>query len=228
MGHKPGKRAAWAILGTAALMVNSAGCSAQQSVKVRPAGSTPITEYAVAPGTRFLVRLDDELSTKHWSENKRFKVHTLEPLEAGSGMYLPAGAEIRGHVSRIEPAGITGHARMWLTFDEIRIREGKLPIVADVVGVPGDHSIQTRASQEGAIEARQNRGREQAEAAAAGAAIGAVKGVKDRNGREAAAGATAGAIAALLISSGIGHELDLPKGSKLELELGRALYLVKE
>jgi len=41
-------------------------------------------------------------------------------------------------------------------------------------------------------------------------------------------GAAAGALAAYLLESGRGHELDLPKGAKLELELGRALYLLKE
>jgi len=38
----------------------------------------------------------------------------------------------------------------------------------------------------------------------------------------------AGAIAAYLMESGRGHELNLLKGAKLELELERALYLVKE
>ena len=37
-----------------------------------------------------------------------------------------------------------------------------------------------------------------------------------------------GAIAAYLMESGRGHEIDLPKGAKLELELERALYLLKE
>ena len=63
---------------------------------------------------------------------------------------------------------------------------------------------------------------------AAGAAIGAVKGVKDKDKKEAAEGAALGAITAYLMESGRGHELNLPKGAKLELELERALYLVKD
>src|SRR2546427_9868571 len=70
----------------------------------------PIETYAVAPGTKFLVRLDEELGTKGTQANARFKVKTLEPLEAGSGIYLPAGAEIRGHISPVEPAGGAGRA----------------------------------------------------------------------------------------------------------------------
>jgi hypothetical protein len=187
-----------------------------------------LEDFAVAPGTKFLVRLEDELSSKETRENQRFKVRTLEPLEAGSGNYLPPGAEISGHVSRVEPAGITGRAKIWLTFDEIHTKFGKLPIVAEVARVPGDHSVKSGAAQEGLIEARTSTQQDAAQAAAAGAAIGAVKGVKDKNKKEIAEGAAAGAIAAYLMESGRGHELDLPKGAKLELELERALYLAKE
>lgn len=187
-----------------------------------------LEEFAVVPGTKFLVQLEDELGTKETRENQRFKVRTLEPLEAGSGNYLPPGAEISGHVSRVEPAGITGRAKIWLTFDEIRTKFGKLPIVAEVTSVPGDHSVRSGAAQEGLIEARTSTQQDAAQAAAAGAAMGAVKGVKEKNKKEIAEGAAAGAIAAYLMESGRGHELDLPKGAKLELELERALYLVKE
>ena len=188
----------------------------------------PAETYAVAPGTKFLVRLEDELGTKGSQENTTFKVKTLEPLEAGSGIYLPAGAEICGHVSRVESAGIAGRAKLWLTFDEIRTKFGRLPIVAEVVSVPGDHSAKSTTNQEGLIEGRTSTQQAAAEAAAAGAAIGAVKGVKDKDKKEAAEGAALGALTAYLMESGRGHELNLPKGAKLELELERALYLLKE
>jgi hypothetical protein len=188
----------------------------------------PIETYAVAPGTKFLVRLNEELGTKSTQQNAKFRVKTLEPLEAGSGIYLPAGAEIRGHVSHVEPAGVAGRAKLWLTFDEIHTKFGDLPIVAEVVDVPGDHSVKSGSAQEGLIEGRSSNQHDAAEAAAAGAAIGAVKGVKDKDKKEAAEGAALGALTAYLMESGRGHELNLPKGTKLELELERALYLVKE
>jgi hypothetical protein len=188
----------------------------------------PIETYAVAPGTKFLVRLEDELGTKGTQENAKFKVKTLEPLEAGSGIYLPSGAEIHGHISHVEPAGVAGRAKLWLTFDEIHTKFGSLPIVAEVVSVPGDHSVKPGGTQEGLIEGRSSNQHDAAESAAAGAAIGAVKGVKDKNKKEAAEGAALGALTAYLMESGRGHELNLPKGAKLELELERALYLVKE
>ena len=184
--------------------------------------------YAVVPGTRFLVKLEDELNTETSRRNNRFKVRTLEPLEAGSGIYLPAGAEIIGHISRVESAGIAGRAKIWLTFDDIRTNFGALPIVAEVIAVPGDHSVKAGAAlQEGLIEGRMSTQQAAGEAAAAGAAMGAVKGVKDHDKREVAEGAMAAAIAAYLVESGRGHEVDLPRGAKLEVELERALYLVR-
>ena len=188
----------------------------------------PLETYGVAPGTKFLVSLEDNLGTKGTAERAKFKVKTLEPLEAGSGIYLPSGAEIEGHVSHVESAGTTGRARIWLTFDEIHTRFGRLPIVAEVVSVPGEHSVKNKPGQEGLIEGRSSTQEDAAQAAAAGAALGAVKGVKDKDKKEAAEGAALGAITAYLVESGRGRELDLQKGVKLELELERALYLVKE
>jgi hypothetical protein len=189
----------------------------------------PAETYAVAPGTKFLVVLEQDLTSKDTQENTKFIVRTVEPLEAGSGIYLPPGAEVHGHVSRIESAGQAGRAKIWLTFDDIYTKFGKLPIVAEVVSVPGDHSVKSSArNQEGLIEGRSSSQQDAAQAAAAGAASGAVKGVKDKDKKEAAEGAALGALTAYLMESGRGHELNLPKGAKLELELGRALYLLKE
>jgi hypothetical protein len=189
----------------------------------------PLEAYAVAPGTKFLVVLEQDLTSRDTVENTKFVVRTAEPLEAGRGIYLPPGAEIRGHVSRIESAGTTGRAKIWLTFDDIYTKFGKLPIVAEVVSVPGDHSVKPAGpNQEGLIEGRSSSQQDAAQAAAMGAAGGATKGVKDKDKKEAAAGAALSALTAYLEESGRGHELNLPKGAKLELELERALYLLKE
>jgi hypothetical protein len=188
----------------------------------------PLEAYAVAPRTRFLVKLEEDMTTRAARQNQAFRVRTLEPLEAGQGIYLPAGALITGHISRVEPAGLTGRAKICLTFDLIHTKFGRLPIVADVVAVPGDHSIKPGATQEGVIEGRGGTQKDATQAAVAGAALGAMKGVMDKNTKESAQGAALGALEAYLMEAGRGQELDLPKGAKLELELGRSLYLVKE
>lgn len=184
--------------------------------------------FAVAPGTRFLVGLEQEMSTKAIRQNQVFAVRTLEPLEAGQGFYLPAGAVIEGHVSRVEPAGKAGRAKLCLTFDQIRTRFGALPIVALVASLPGDYSTKDGPLVQGMIEGRGSTQKDAAQAALAGAAMGAKKGVEEKNKKEAAEGAAMGALEAYLMEAGRGEELDLPKGTKLELELERALYLVRE
>ena len=211
----------WALLGAAPLPSSAQG---QQGGSQAPATVTS----TVPNGTRFLIRLEDELSTRKHKVNKKFKAKTLEPLQTADGTMLPPGAEIRGHISRLEPAGLTGRARMWLTFDEIKTPAGKMPLVADVVNVPGDHSVRPGESKEGEIEARTSKGRREIEAAAAGAAIGAVAGTAAKGGKGAGIGAAIGAATGFLISSGMGLELDLPKGTKLELELSRPLYVARK
>ena len=188
----------------------------------------PAETYAVAPGTKFLVRLEDDLSSATCKENARFRVTTLEPLDAGSGIYLPAGAEIEGRVTRVESAGMAGRAKLWLTFDYLHTRFGRLPVVAEVFSIPGDHSAKSSVTKEGLIEGRSSTQRDAEEAAAAAAALGAVKGVKDKDKKEAAEGAAMAAFAAYLAESGRGHELTFPRGAKFELELERSLYLLKD
>jgi len=188
----------------------------------------PLEAYAVVPGTRVLVRLEDTLDTGMTRQSTRFRVRTLEPLEAGSGIYLPSGAQITGHVSRVDPAGVAGRAKIWLVFDEIRAKFGWLPIVADVVGVPGDHSIKMTPEKEGMLESKTSTQQAAGAAAAEGAGKGVIRGIKDKNAKEAAEYAAVAALEAYLVESGRGHEMNLPKGAKLELELERALYLVKD
>lgn len=185
----------------------------------------PALASTVPDGTRFLIRLEDTLSTKKHRAGKKFKARTLEPLVTTTGLLVPPGAEVRGHISRVEPATLTGRARLWLSFDDIKTRDGRVPLLADVHSVPGEHSVRVGPSREGEIEARVSRGQREVEAAVAGAAIGAVAGAATKGGKGAVIGAAIGAASGFLIASGMGQELELQKGTKIELELTRPLYL---
>jgi hypothetical protein len=184
----------------------------------------PATDV-VPNGTHFLILLDDDLSTAKSKLNKKFDARTIEPLQTSNGYILPPGAKVRGHVSRIDPGGLIGGARLWLTFDDIDTTRGRLPLVAEVSSVPGNFSVRPGESREGEIEARTTSGKRELEAVAAGAVIGAAPGAAAHNGKDAAAGAAAGSVAAFLASSGLGHDLELPKGTKIDLVLDRPLYL---
>ncbi len=177
----------------------------------------------IPSGTRFLVALEKEMNTKTAKAGDRFATRSLEPLTAPDDSIIPRGAEVRGHVSRVEPGGTTGRARIWLSFDDVQTPNGPLPIVAEVTQVPGEHSVKPGENKEGEIEARTSAGAREFQAAAAGAAIGMSAGAVKGGPKGAAIAAAVGAVAGFLAASGIGQELDLMEGTKLELELLRPL-----
>jgi hypothetical protein len=189
----------------------------------RSSGGSGDHPNQVVQGTRFLIGLDTELGTKDAKHGDAFTGHTLEPLVAADGTGLPAGAEVRGHVDKVEAAGKTGRARMWLAFDDIKTPDGWMPIVAMVDDVPGVHSVRVNFNREGEIEASTTKRNDPMQAAAAGALVGAAPGIADKNEKEAAMGAAAAAAAAYMVSAGLGQEVTLDKNTKLELILERAL-----
>jgi hypothetical protein len=167
--------------------------------------------------------LDNVLSTKDSKAGDAFTVRTLVPLVAADGTGLPAGTEVRGHVDKVEAAGKTGRARMWLAFDGIKTPDGWMPLIAMVDDVPGVHSIRVNYNREGEIEASTVKRQEALQAAAAGALVGATPGMVSKNEKEAAMGAAAAAAAAYMVAAGLGQEVTLEKSTKLELILERSL-----
>jgi hypothetical protein len=184
----------------------------------------PTAPNEVAPGTRFLIRLNDELDSQNSKAGSGFTARTIEPLVSADGTALPAGAEVRGHIDKVQAAGKTGRARMWLTFDDIRTPDGWMPLIAMVDDVPGVHSIRVDYDREGEIEVTSTKRQEAFQAAAAGALVGAAAGVASRNEKDAAMGAAVAAATAYMVASGLGQELALQKDTKIEIILERSLY----
>jgi len=209
-------------IGLALTLATANACVARAQSASEPSS----VNYPVIPnGARFLIGMSQEIGSAKNKVNDRFVARTLEPLSADNGLVLPPGAEVRGHISRIEAAGATGHARIWLNFEDIKTPNGRLPMVATVVSVPGDFSVKQEESKEGEIETRGSKAQRDAEAAAVGAAAGSIAGAKAGGTKGAAIGALAGAAAGFLASSSLGQEIDLPKGTKVEIELLRPVYL---
>jgi hypothetical protein len=198
-----------------------------------PSDSTPAdTSYGnaqgplqVQTGTRFLVSLQDALSTAVDKRGKRFTLRTLEPLVTLDGTWLPAGAEIRARVSRVDAPNQTGRGRLWLAFDDIHVPGGRIPIVADLFDIPSDRTVKVGKNHEGEVETRNNPPAEQAEAAAGAAAMAAFTAAKTGGKKGAALGAAAAGVTAYLLASGLGQGVVLDKETKLELILERPLTL---
>jgi hypothetical protein len=167
------------------------------------------------------------MGTKDSKAGQNFRAHTIEPIVTPDGRVLPIGTDIRGHISRVEPGATTGRARLWLSFDDVETPAGRMPLVAEVTQVPGEHAVKPGENKEGEIEARTSTSAREFQAAATGAAIGAAPGAMKGDTKAAAMGAAAGGISGFLAASGFGQELSLPKGTKIEIELLRPVYLAR-
>jgi len=194
-------------------------------LSVAPAAQLQVSPPArvVPSGTRFLAAIRNPLSTDTAKAGDRFKAETIETLVATDGTVLQPGAEIRGHVDKVEAAHAVGRARLWLTFDDVKTPGGWMPIVAVLDDVPGVHSVRVDSQREGEIEAQSDKRKDVELAAAAGAVAGGATAVATRNVKAAAAGAAVGAVTAYLVASGLRQEVTLAKNSKLEIALERDL-----
>lgn len=228
-------------LAMSAAAQNNGSSNSQDSpvLKTRPEGAYPGQPpqsggyhpnpvYGAAPnvvpeGQRFIVKLKDTLDTKKLSEGKHFKAELREDLTTPSGLIIPRGRTVKGHVARYEH-GFTG-ARIMLAMDEIETRKGWVPLIATVTGVPGDASIKADG-EEGEMVKKGPDKKRVIENAAIGAGVGAVSGTVLGGGKGAAIGAAVGAGlgtgTSLLFKGG---DMKLDKGTQLEVRLERDLQV---
>jgi hypothetical protein len=192
---------------------------------VPPGGYNPKPVYAppnvIPEGTRFIIMLKDTLDTRKMQQGQHFKAELREDLVTPSGSIIPKGRPIKGHVGTFE-RGFTG-ARIMLAMDEIETRHGWVPLVATVMGVPGDPSIKS-TENEGELTQKGPDKKRVIENAAVGAAVGAASGAVAGGSKGAAIGAAAGA--GLGGGSGLlfhGNDLRLEKDTQLELRVDRDL-----
>jgi hypothetical protein len=186
----------------------------------QPYGAAP---NAIPDGTRFIVKLKDTLDTKTMEQGKHFTAELREELLTPSGLLIPKGRTIKGHVATFEH-GFTG-ARMQLALDEIHTRKGWVPLVGTVTGVPGDPSIKS-TGEEGELYRKGPDMKRVITNAAIGAGVGAATGAAAGGGKGAAIGAAAGA--GLGSGSSLlfhGKELKLEEGTNLEIRLDRDLVV---
>lgn len=181
----------------------------------------PAGENVVPDGTRFIIRLNDNLDSAKLKQGKKFSAKLAEDLVAPNGAIIPRGKKVKGHVSSVE-SGL--HARMLLSFDEIETNHGSMPLVATVTDVPGEHAVKT-SSSEGEIEKRGASKRRVVEGAIIGAAVGAAAGAATAGPHGAIIGAGAGGA----LGGGAGlltdRNIKLQKGQQLEVRLDRPLQV---
>jgi hypothetical protein len=193
--------------------------NAQMQMK-DPAIAPQAPPNAVPEGTTFLIRLNDKLDTSRLRPGDRFTARLAEDLVSGDNLTLRRDSKIKGHVSTVEP-GL--HSRLLLSFDEVKSDHGWIPLLATVVGVPGEHGMKP-TGEEGEIERKGMSKERIAEAIAVGAGTGAAAGAVG-HGKGVAAGAGAGAAAGALYAFTVDRNLILQKHTVLEVRLDHNLQL---
>jgi hypothetical protein len=200
----------------------------QQGPAAYPGSGNPSSTYGAPPnaipdGSRFIIKLKDTLDTKKMQDGKHFKAELREDLVTPSGLIIPKGRTIKGHVGRFEH-GFTG-SKMQLALDEIETRNGWVPLIGTVTGVPGDPSIKA-TGEEGEVYRKGPDKRKVVTNAAIGATVGAVSGSVIGGKKGAAIGAAAGAGLGTGTSFLFkGGEMKLEKGTQLEVRLDRDLVV---
>src|SRR5215471_13706722 len=171
-------------VGVLSLILTAAAVSQTQQARAGYGQEPTVgaSQNAIPEGTRFIVKLKDTLDTKKLEPGKQFKAELREDLVTPSGLIVPKGRSVKGHVASFE-RGFTG-GRLTIAMDELETRKGWVPLIGTVTGVPGDPTIKSTA-QEGQLTRQGPDKKRAAPNAAIGAGVGAAEGGM-HNGRQGA------------------------------------------
>ena len=166
-------------------------------------------EITVPAGTRVLLALVNEVSTKHAKEGDRVYLRTDAPVAAGGRVVIPRWSDVAGTITRTKAAGhVSGKGELYIRFDSLILPNG---VSRDFHARP--------TGDEGRVEGNGKAadGRTVMEGAGLGATVGAIT----RGLPGAAVGGAAGALAGVLLSRN--QDVVLPPGTHLEMILDRDL-----
>ncbi len=177
-------------------------------------------------GTRILLQLNDLLSTKRNNQGDAFTATVVEHVYVKDRIVIPKGSIVSGSISRLlRPGRFKGKAVMNLLFSSIRMQgiSDAVPMVASLVRLDPERNDGT--GSEGTIIGEGSKGNDAAKVATqtiGGAGIGAIA----DGSRGAAIGAGVGAAVGLAtVLAGRGKDLEVRRGSSMEIVLDRPLSL---
>jgi YMGG-like Gly-zipper len=143
--------------------------------------------FVVPNGTQLVGVLNGDLSTQNVQVNDRFTMTVRSPSQF-------EGATIEGYVSSVSRGGrVTGRSEMTLSFDTIRLRDGRsYPFAGILENVRTPNGDVVRIDNEGAVR-ESDQTNKTVTRTAVGTAVGAIIGAIAGGGKGAAIGAVIGA-----------------------------------
>jgi hypothetical protein len=188
------------------------------------AASDPI----LPEGTRITLQLNDNLSTSRNSEGDSFTAVVTHPVLLGERMAIPKGSVVTGSISRIlRPGRFKGKAVMYLLFQSISIPgRGNVPIVATLVRI--DPEGNGGVHSEGGVKGEGSTGPDVGRVLTPGI-VGAGIGALGGGGKGAAIGGGVGtAIGLATVFTTRGKDLEVQRGSTMDISLDRPLAIPPE
>ncbi len=186
---------------------------APQKTLERPPEAGP-GDIRVPAGTRVLLSLVGEISTKHAKEGDRVYLRTDVPVAENGRVVIPRGSDVQGTITRTKRAGqLKGKGELFIRFDSLILPNG---VSRDFRARP--------SGDEGGVEGQG--GGANPRTVMEGAGMGATIGAITRGLPGAAIGGGAGALAGVLLSRK--RDVVLRPGTHVEMVLDRDLVFHPE
>jgi len=174
----------------------------------RPEPGVP-PDLTVRQGTRVLLELVNEVSTKHAKDGDRVYLRTSVPVAVDGRVVIPRGSDVAGTVTHVKKAGkVSGKGELFIRFDSLILPSG---VSRDFHARP--------PGEEGKVEG--NGKAADPRAVMAGAGMGATVGAITHGLPGAGVGGAAGALAGVLLSRN--QDVVLKPGTHVEMVLDRDL-----
>ena len=166
-------------------------------------------DVTVPTGTRVLLSLVNEISTRHAKDGDNVYLRTAAPVAADGHVVIPTGSDVRGTITHTKKAGkVSGKGELFIRFDSLILPNG---VSRDFHARPPGSEGQVEGNGKAADPGM----------AMAGAGMGATIGAITRGLPGAGIGGAAGALAGVLMSRD--QNVTLRPGTHVEMVLDRDL-----
>jgi hypothetical protein len=196
-----------------------------------PAPAAGMKTYTVPPGTRILLSLKNEISTRAAMPGDPVYLVSDFPVVENGTVVLPAGMFVKGYIDRVErPGKVKGRAQLQMHFASMIFPNGvEIALPGSLDRVPGSSRAKVE-NAEGTVEQDGTKGRDAqtiANSTLTGTGVGSLVGYGSGNigmgaGIGAGAGAAVGVLTTLLTR---GNDIVFPPGSTLEMVLSRPVVV---
>jgi len=215
-----------ALISTLGAQVPSAPVAVTGEGTAAPAAKGVLKVYTVPAGTRILLSLKHEISTRAAHPGDSVYLVSDFPVVEEGAVVLPAGMYVKGTIDSVKrPGKVKGRAQLQMHLTSMIFPNGvEIAIPGSLDNVPGSTGADVK-NAEGTVEQAGTKGRD-AERITNDTGVGAgLGGLAGLAGIGAGAGAAVGVVTTLFTR---GNDIVFPTGTTLEMELTRSLLVQQD